>query len=65
MSDMTMEETTLDKLLELIKIDCPPNKSWSVAVRTYALAQRLALNNTEEERHTFAYNKVLEYFKSD
>ena len=57
-----MNETTLDRLLELIKKDCPGDKSWSVAVRTYAVAQRLIDTDDEEERHQFAYSKVQEYY---
>lgn len=59
-----MDDTTLDRLLELIKKDCPPDKSWSVAVRTYALAQRMAWNEPEPQRHQLAYEKVKEYYEA-
>lgn len=64
-----INETTLDKLLELIKKDCPPNKSWSVAVRTYALEQQIYIQRfkgvtDEESMHRQAYEKVQEYYKT-
>lgn len=58
-----IDETTLDKLLELVKVDCPRDKSWSVAVRTYAAAQRLFMNLPEPERHEQSYNKVKQYYE--
>lgn len=59
-----MNESTLDMLLELVKTDCPRDKSWSVAVRTYAVAQRLYLHLPEPERHEKAYDKVKEYYEA-
>lgn len=58
-----IDETTLDRLLELVKVDCPRDKSWSVAVRTYAVAQRMYLHLPEPERHQQSYQKVKEYYE--